>query len=187
MSTRITCPGCGRLLVLPPDCTAELLSCPRCLTRIDNPQAAGSIYAVQAEVPPVVPTALTPSPASRERRLRIDELDVDVRRDNQRTGCLMILLPVIGGAGIAISLLNVIDDLQYGEFPLLLLLLGVLTVLTLISAGWEAGHRQRAFSGRTVLRVLTISGFIISVGALLCVASLIYLFIVCLSHPPTFH
>ena len=55
MPTRITCPGCGRVLVLPSDCTAEVLSCPRCLTRIDNPQAAGPSTAVQAEAPPPKP------------------------------------------------------------------------------------------------------------------------------------
>jgi hypothetical protein len=181
MSTRITCQGCGRLLVLPPDCTAEVLSCPRCLTRIDNPQAAGSIYPLQAEVPPVRQTAVTPSPASRERGPRIAEMDVDVSRDNRRTGCLMILLPVIGGAGIAYALLGGVAMLGEGEFRPMLILLFVLTVLTLLSAGWGASRPKGAYLGRTVLGVLTIAGAIIGVGALLCVAALILLFAVCLS------
>lgn len=187
MSTRITCPGCGRALVLPSDCTAEVLSCPRCLARIDNPQASGAIYAVRAGEPPVRPNAVTPPPASGEHGPHIAEIDVDVTRDTRRTGCLMILLPVIGGAGIAYSLLIGVALLkEEGAFQPLLLLLGVLTVLTFLSAGWGVAHRNGTFLGRTVLRVLTITGVIISVGALLGVAALIFLFAVCLANGAKF-
>lgn len=186
MSTHITCPGCGRRLILPSDCTAEVLSCPRCLSRIDNPQAGSTAYAVQGEAPPVRDIAVTPSPTSLERGSRIADLDVDVTRDTRRTGCLMILLPVIGGAGIAFSLFNVVAGLPLGEFRPALFLIGMLTVLTLLSAVWEARHqkgtflRNGTFFGRTILGVLTISGAIIAVGGLLSFAAFILLFAVCL-------
>ncbi len=52
MATRITCPNCRRLLLLPPGCTAEVLSCPRCLAQIENPQAAETSIGLRPEVPP---------------------------------------------------------------------------------------------------------------------------------------
>lgn len=185
MSTRITCPGCGRTLLLPSDCTAELLSCPRCLTRINNPQAAPASTAVQTQMPPVREAAVTAAPAPSERGPRLPDLDVDVRRDNQRTGCLMTGLPVIGGIGIGYALLVSVAQLTEGWFQPLLVILGVLTVLTLLSAGWIAATKPSetpgAYIGRTVLGVLTVTGAIVSVGGLLLVAGVILLFVVCLS------
>lgn len=186
MSTRITCPGCGRILVLPPDCTAEVLSCPRCLTRIDNPQAAEVSTGVQVEAPPVRETAVTTSPTSFERGPRIADMDMDVTRDSRRTGCLMTLLPVLGGIGIAYALLLSFNQLWLVHDLLPLFhVLAVLTLLTLVSAGWVALNKPSGTPGtnigRTVLGVLTLTGAIIGVGGLLLVAALILLFGVCLS------
>ena len=60
MPLEITCPGCGRSLRLPIDCTAEMLSCPRCPGAYPNPQAPVTSTAVQAETP----AASTPSARS---------------------------------------------------------------------------------------------------------------------------
>ena len=185
MSMRITCPGCGRILVLPSDCTAEVLSCPRCLTRIDNPRTMEPFTGVQVEAPPVRETAVTSSPSPLDRGPRLADMDVDVRRDSRRTGCLMTLLPVMGGAGIAYAFAGGFSLLGQGEFRPLLVLLGVLTMLTLVSAGWVATHKPSgtpgANIGRTVLSLLTITGAIVGVGGLLMVAGVILLFVVCLS------
>ncbi len=186
MSTRLTCPGCGRILLLPADCTAETLSCPRCLARIPNPQAAPGPTAVQTTVssPPPPPTSLT-----RDRPWRPDrdvEVDVDVRRDNRRTGGCMIALAVLGALGLVYTLLGSTALAKEGVFEPLVILLGILAVATIISVvrvyGGQPGPSTGSKVGRTVLSVLTISGVLVATALLLIGAGVIFLFVVCLSH-----
>ncbi len=188
MTTRITCPNCRRLLLLPPGCTAEVLSCPRCLAQIDNPQTAEAPPSVLAETLPTRAPGVTPSRSpARGVPPRLPDVDGDVRRDNRRTGCLMTVLPVLGGLGIAydLAVLGRFADLTKGDFGPWLFFLGVLMVLTLISAAWVATHQPSETTGgnigRVVLGVLTVSGAIFGVGVLLGIAGLIFLFVVCLS------
>jgi hypothetical protein len=180
MSTHLTCPGCGRVLILPGGCTAEVLSCPRCLAHLDNPQTAARSADVQTETPPAR-SSITP-----ERLPFVADVDVEVRRDKRGTSVLMILLAALGSIGVAYALLGSFVMLREGEFLPLFCVLGVAVVLTLISAAWvathEPGETPAANIGRTVLGVLTISGVIIGVGTLLVVAGLILLFAVCLSN-----
>ena len=183
MPSEITCPDCGHILILPPDCITEVPSCPRCLTPLNNLRAAEASTAVQAEVLPEDKTAVTPSPTSLDSGPRIADLDVDVRRDNWRIGCPMTLLSLIGGLGIAYALLSGVPDLVQAVVSLLLVVLGVITMLTLLSAiaGWIEGKRFGTFLGRMVLEVLTITGALIGVGVLFLVVTLILLFVACVS------
>ncbi len=185
MNTRITCPNCRRLLLLPADCTAEVLSCPRCLTAIDNPQAAEAPTNVPAEAPPREPSVTSaplPAPVVPPRSA---EVDAEVRSDNRGTSRRMIFLAVLGGVGISYALLGSFALLGHGEIWQALLVLSALMVLTFFSAVWVIGSESDATIGgnigRIVLRVLTISGVIVAVGALLALAALILLFVVCLS------
>lgn len=184
MSTRLTCPGCGRSLLLPGDCTAETLSCPRCLTRIANPQASGGSTAIQTESPtPAAPAAASSAITASAPRLGAADLDVDVRRDSQGTSGCMIVLMVLGGLGLGLFALTGLAGGKEG----LTFVLGVLTVLTIISAIAVFLRPSRAAAGSELDRifrgVLAISG----VAVLLIVSILIFLFVVCLVNPPRFH
>ncbi len=186
MATRITCPNCRRLLLLPADCTAEVLSCPRCLTPIDNPQAAEAPISLPTEAPPAREPSVTAAPLpSPVVPPRIAEVDADVGRDNRGTGRRMIFLAVLGGVGISYALLGSFALLGQGEWWQALVVLSALMVLTLFSTVWviasESDTTIGGNLGRIVLRVLTISGAIVAVGVLLAIASLILLFVVCLS------
>lgn len=185
MASRITCPGCHRILMLPDDCTAEALSCPRCLANIPNPQAPGASTGVQAEPPsPAAPAAIRPEPARHGGRGPL--ADVDVRRDNRGVKGSVIVLAVLGSLGVCYALFGSLVLAQEDRvIQPLLLTLGVLAVLTLISACWVFVHRPSettgANIGRTILGVLTISGALVGIGLLLAVAGVILLFVVCLS------
>jgi hypothetical protein len=187
MSTRLTCPGCGRALLLPADCTAELLSCPRCLARIPNPQAPDTSAAIQATPPAAPPSAPPPAPV-RERGEwgRGVPVDVDVRRDSQRTNGCLVVLAVLGAIGICYALLGGMAMAQDRIFQPLLLTLGLLAVFTIASIAWVYSHRpSESVSGnigRTVLGVLTITGAVVTAGFLLVMSGLIILFVVCLAN-----
>ncbi len=187
MSMRLTCPGCGRSLLLPDDCTAELLSCPRCLANIPNPRTAPDSLAVQT-TPSPPPAGAPPSGVRRaEDWLPSPSVDVDVRRDNHRTGPLSFALAILGGIGVSIALLGsfgaAIGDASFG---LLRSTMVALVVLTLLSAFTVIGSRPSptigANIGRTVLRLLTITGAIIAIGSLLVAAMFIFALVVCLSN-----
>ncbi len=181
MSTRITCPGCHRSLLLKVDCTAEALSCPRCLARIPNPQARVTSTEVQAETP-AASTPASPSAGITERSPWpcAADVDVDVRRDSRRTSGCLIALAVLGGIGVSWALLGGIVAANEGADGVLLSILGFLLMLTVVSAVWVFAHHPGetpgAHIGRTMLGVLTISGVLV----LLLVAVLIFLFVVCL-------
>ena len=184
MSMRITCPKCRRQLLLPSDCTAEVLSCPGCRTEIANPQSTPASTGVQAEAPsPLRESPVTPSPIIAPK-LRIDDVDGDVPRDGVGTSRLRVLLPVLGGLGTAYALLlGGLFMLKDGEFWPLLIFLAVLAMFTLFRAARVADRHPRdtsgAFIGRTVLGVLTYMGAIVGVGLLLAVATLVFLLAVC--------
>jgi hypothetical protein len=180
MATRITCPRCGRQLLLPEDCTAELLSCPRCLGQLNNPQASSST-AIQTEAPPP-PSPVTGSLGSQSApRPRVADLDVEVRRDNRGMRGLLLVLALFGSFGVGYALLGSFALLMSGEYQALLGILGILAVLTVISAVWVAmnrpGETPGAFIGRTMIALLTIVG----VGVALLLAALILLFTVCIA------
>jgi hypothetical protein len=112
-------------------------------------------------------------------------VDLTVARDNHGMSCLMIGLAILGSLGVSYALLGGFAILKQGEYQPLFFVLGVLTVLTLISAGWvwvrKPSRTVGANIGRTFLGVLTISGVLVGVGGLLMLAALILLFAVCLS------
>jgi hypothetical protein len=184
MSARITCPGCNRVLLLPNDCTADVLSCPRCLARIPNPQAPRASDAVQAEPPLSQPVGIRPEMAARGGPIA----DVDVRRDNQGVKGSVVVLAVLGILGICYALFGSLVMAQEEKaIQPLLITLGMLAVLTAISAFWVFVRRPSetigANIGRTVLGVLRISGVMMGVGVLLMLAAWIVLFVVCLFNP----
>jgi hypothetical protein len=186
MPTQITCPSCHRLLALPDDCTARLLSCPRCLAQIENPQAADRSSAVQAEAPPP-PAAVTPTRQVPFARLQhVADVDVEARWDNRGTSALTIVLAVLGSLGIGYALLGSVTLVRAGLYRPVLVLLGGLTILTLISGGYvfsrNPGETAGATIGRALLNVLRISGVIVAVGGLLLLAAVILLFVVCLAN-----
>lgn len=185
MSTRLTCPGCGRALLLPADCTAELLSCPRCLARIPNPQALDTSAAIQA-TPSAAPPSAPPSTSVTERSAQMPRVDVDVRRDSQRTNGCLVVLAVLGAIGICYALLGGMAMAHDRIFQPLLVTLGLLAVFTIASIAWVYSHRpSESVSGnigRTVLGVLTLTGAIVTAGFLLVMAGVIILFVVCLAN-----
>jgi hypothetical protein len=185
MSTRLTCPGCGRTLLLPDDCTAELLSCPRCLAHIPNPQAGDTSAAVQTTPSPPPPAVLATGVQRGPRRLSSPDVDVDVRRDNRGTSALMIVLAVFGGLGVAYALsIGFALAQESKSLQPILYLLVFLAVITLIS-GLVVLTRPSATLGanigRTILGVLSITGAIIVVGVLSAVAFFIFALAICLS------
>jgi hypothetical protein len=188
MSTRLTCPGCGRILLLPADCMTETVSCPRCLAMIPNPQVAPGPTAVQTTLPPApAPAAPSPSAVTQSRPwVREMDVDVDVRRDSRRTSGCMIALAVLGALGLVYILLGSAALAKEGTFQPLLIVLGILGVATVISLvrvyGGQPSPSTGRNLGRTVLGVLTISGVIIATGLLLIGAGVIFLLVVCLSH-----
>ena len=182
MSTRISCPGCGRSLRLPTDCTAETLSCPRCLARIPNPQASVTSAAIQAATP-AAPAPAAPSTSITEQGPwpRAASVDVDVRRDSRRTSGCLIALAVLGGIGVSWALLgSVVVASESGTLEILFTVLGVLLVFTVSSGLGVFLFRRSATAGanigRTILGVLAMSGVLV----LLLVAGLIFMFVACL-------
>jgi hypothetical protein len=184
MSTHLTCPGCGRSLLLPGDCTAETLSCPRCLSRITNPQAPGNPTAIQTEAPaPSAPAAPSRAITASAPRIGAADLDVDVRRDSQGTSGCMIVLMVLGGLGLGLFALTGLAAGREG----LMFFLGVPAVLAISSAIAVFLRPSEATAGSELGRIfralLAISGVVV----LLIVSILIFLFVVCLVNPPRFH
>jgi hypothetical protein len=175
-------------LLLPADCMAETLSCPRCLALISNPQAAPVPSAVQTTVPSApAPAAPSPSAVTQGRPwVRDRDVDLDVRHDTRRTSGCMIALAVLGALGLVYILLGSAALAREGTFQPLLLVLGILAVATLISLARVYGGRPSQSTGRnigrTVLGVLTISGALVVAGLLLIGAGVIFLLVVCLSH-----
>jgi hypothetical protein len=188
MSTRLTCPGCHRVLLLPSDCTAETVSCPRCLALIPNPQAAPGPTAVQETLPPAPAPAAVPPSAVTKARLRAPEVDVDVevRRDTRRTSGCMIALAVLGAVGLIYTVLGSAALAKGGVFQPLMVVLAILTVATLISVARVYADRPSESTarniGRTVLSVLTISGVLVATALLLIGAGVIFLLVICISH-----
>lgn len=180
MSTRITCPSCNRLLMLPDDCTADVLSCPRCLARIPNPQAPRTSESVQVERP------AAPRAEAISRGGPHPLADMDVRRDNRGVKGSVIVLAVLGSLGICYALMgSFFGGVMEGEVWPMLVVLGVLAVLTAISALWVFSRPSETIGsniGRTVLGVLTITGALFGVGFLLAVAGMILMLVVCLSN-----
>jgi hypothetical protein len=185
MSQRIPCPHCHRQLLLPADCTAEMLSCPSCHAEIANPQTTAS-PPEPAAVPPSPQSAVTASPSPLVPGLRLDDGERDTPRDSHGASRSTVFLASLGGLGIAYALLGSFTLLKDGEFRPLLILLSVLVIFTLFSAALAANRHPRdtmtGFLGRTILGVLTITGVGVGVGLLLAVAAAIILFAVCLSN-----
>jgi hypothetical protein len=179
MSSRLTCPGCGRFLLLPGDCTAEKLTCPRCLADIANPQAPDASSGVQTGAPAARPS--TPAPSAVTPRVEWTRgVDGDVRRDSRGTSGCLVLLATLGGIGVvSLAWLSLAIGAQAVIFTLIALL-----VLTVISVAWVARHPREEAEGsvasRTVFGVLVISGTIM----LLVIAVLIFFLVVCMMNPP---
>lgn len=186
MSQRIPCPHCHRQLLLPADCTAEMLSCPSCHAEIANPQTTRPSPPAPDATPPSPQSAVTASPTPLVPGLRLDDGERDTPRDSHGASRGTVFLASLGGLGIAYGLLGGFSLLKGGEFRPLLILLSVLVIFALFSAARAANRHPRdtmtGFLGHTILGVLTIAGVGVGVGLLFAVAAVIILFAVCLSN-----
>jgi hypothetical protein len=115
MSERIKCPSCSAGLILPESARGSPTTCPRCLAEVSVPEWRREADAIQTERPErregasscprcgrtVEPIWITcpwcEEPLRGRERGRNGAADLDVRRDTKRTGCLVIVLAVIGG------------------------------------------------------------------------------------------
>jgi hypothetical protein len=207
MSERISCPGCKRVLRLPPDCTDPWLSCPLCLAKIRNPQAEGVAEhpreerpAGQGEEAPRDRTCPSCGAAverrwmicpfceatlrRRRRRRRRAGADVDARRDISTTGVVMILLAVLGGIGITVALVTSFAALGQNEAGPLFVTLAFLFVLALVSTAIVLGraqHSEQPTAARIVVGTLSLAGILIAGSCVLSVAGFIFLLAVCLA------
>ena len=120
MSNVVDCPECKTRLRVAEGTRAPFLSCPRCLARVANPQAAVDASASPvAAVPLTCPACTKPveavmlfCPHCEEplREYRNEPVDGTVRRDSRRTSVALIVLAVIG----ALPLLNLLGIVVMG-------------------------------------------------------------------------
>ncbi len=115
MSERIKCPSCGAGLILSEMAGEWRATCPRCLAEIDVPMATPAPDAVQEQRPEPARGMRRPARIAAERveavwprcpwcgellrgqqSLRYGHVDLDVRRDTQRTSGFAIGLAIIG-------------------------------------------------------------------------------------------
>jgi hypothetical protein len=205
MTDTITCPGCGRRLVLPAGIEADLLSCPKCLAQIPNPRrqevpAAAGIQTELAPARPVVPTcpfceeAVEPSwrfcpncnaPLREPRRTHAAPVDDEVRKDTRNASGCIIFLAVLGGVGSFLVLMTWLkfagsDAGAVGEaFLIFFCVLALAAVVAIV----QLARGKTATAGKVVVGTLATFGGLI----LVWFAFLVFLFIVCLVNPPKFH
>jgi hypothetical protein len=178
MTDVITCPGCGRRLVLPAGVEADFLSCPKCLAQIPNPR--------QRDAPATAGIQTGPTaPRWEPHRLRSASLDDEVQGDTRKaTGCIG-LLAVLGGVG---SFLVLATWLKFaGSEPgavseSLVALFSVLAVAAVVAIV-QLARGKTPTAGNVVVGTLATFGGLI----LVWFAFLIFLFLVCLVNPPRFH
>jgi hypothetical protein len=112
-------------------------------------------------------------------------VDVDVRRDQRRTGCGIILLAVLGVLGLAYGLTGTAIALKEGVgWPLLALLVVVAVAVGISALRVYRRPQQPAGAqgvGRVVLNTLALLGGVVAAWLVLAVAAVIILFVVCLS------
>jgi hypothetical protein len=184
MTQRFVCQSCGRGLRVPEGCTEPLLTCPHCLAEVANPAASPmASQDIQAELPSPAPGsgAIQTSPLP---SLGVG-VDLDVRRDQHRTGCGIRLLAALGGLGLVYGLVGTAIAANEGEFwPLLallafLVLVGGISTLRVYRRPQPPTGTQGA--GQVLLRTLTVLGVVVGAGCLLAGAAVIYLFVLCFS------
>ena len=188
MPQQVKCEACGRWLRLPDDLQEQLLTCPRCLANVPNPNrarpaasatAAGDTSTAVTETYPVSPPVTTPSSSLRRASLSVDR---DVRQDTRGTGCGLIGLAVLGAIGLALSLIpsfGIAAQLR-STGPLIPITLVVL-VLAGIATGIMFARTHGNPTARGVGRV--IFGTLVGAGVLVLVilAGLVFLFIACMA------
>ena len=120
------------------------------------------------------------------RLQHVADVDVEARWDKRGTSALTIVLTILGSLGIGYALLGGVSLAGAGLYRPVLVLLGGLTILTLISSGYvfsrNPGETAGATIGRALLNVLRISGVVVIAGGLLLLAAVILLFVVCLAN-----
>ncbi len=186
MATRISCPSCTRLLLLPADCTAEVLTCPQCRAEIPNPQGTNTPSPVQAELPPARETSSPPPsiPSPLIPDFRND--DVDFRDNRDEMSKWTVTLSVCGGLGIAYALFGSFVALRGGGIWPLLIVTSVLMVFVLFSTvavlRRHPNDSMGTLAGRIILGTLSTIGVGVSVVVLLGLATFIVMFVVCLAN-----
>lgn len=186
--TPLPCPSCRARLQIPPGLASKLLTCPRCLAGIQNPHAAPTI-------PPPDPTSKRPCPMCAEdidTRARIcpicgEPLDaetvaieVDVARDNTLLTVGLLGLATLGALGIAHILFVHRSSMHPVRWSVLIaIFVGV------VGAGIALNLKKHdpvaRGVGRAILGTLATAGALIVLAFLLAIATLIYLFVVCLT------
>ncbi len=186
MATRISCPSCTRLLLLPADCTAEVLTCPQCRAEIPNPQGTNTPSPVQVELPPAREVgSLPPSiPSSILPDFRND--DEEFRDSRGAISKWTVTLSVCGGLGISYALFGSFVALGEGELWPLLVVASMLMVFVLFSTvavfRRHPNDTMGTLIGRIILGTLSTIGLGVSVVVILGLAVFIVLFVVCLAN-----
>jgi len=199
----IACPRCSSQLRVADDEGHEL-TCPRCLAAVPAPAAA-----VTASAPPAAPegsrraeagecpfcsAAVEPGwshcprcrgPLRRSGRgPRRGGLDRDIRRDNRGIGVGMILLAVLGGYGLAQTLLGILM-LWFGGGQPGASVIGLLLLLAMLAAVFAFFYLRRPeatrSAGGAIVRVLAVAGGVTVGLYALTLAFVILLFVVCVA------
>lgn len=215
MATRVTCPGCGKVLQVPAGCDAAELTCPHCLGIVPNPSAptgaavSAAVGAIQTTPTPGAPRTTPSCPhcgesvdptwrwcpacgrSTKYAGLATPDLDVDVRRDHRRAGCVLASLPVLGGLGVAYLLIGGLSmgaDEGFGLVLAVLLVLGVIVGVWSWCLGKKSGRPVTSRDvGHAVVGTLRVAGILVGSMVVLGFASFIVLFAICLSGGMRWH
>ena len=182
MSERIKCPVCSVGLILPESAQWSSVTCPRCLAVVTALEAGRDAAAIQ-----------TDRPEEREERISLhqrgwdDAPDIDVRRDMKRTGCLVIVLAVIGGLSLGLLAVYALAGFWFGggsqdpdsviDLAVLLLLLTGFT--TLIVCMRLRGHPIAVGFHRVAVGSLAMAGGLVTLGGLTVLTIFIFFLIIC--------
>jgi hypothetical protein len=194
------CPGCKARLRIAEGIDTPTVTCPRCLAEAPNlrTQAAPA----QAEpVPqghiscPRCGKAVLPhyyfcphcnaAIYGREAHADKDDAEREVQGDTKRTGCLLIVLAVLGVIGTVsygLPLMGAaLADRDRTAAQVLTISVAVLIVIAgvVLAFGWG-----RWTIGESILRVFAAIGAVMVAGVVLIAALVIFLFIVCLAGGP---
>jgi uncharacterized paraquat-inducible protein A len=201
MSQSLTCPRCSTALRVPTDAGDQSATCPRCLAEIPIAARQG-VTTAPANVPELERVGAQwrfcpncEEPLWRQgRHGRERSIELDVRRDNTALTVCMILLAVLGGTGLALTLLAAAavqaadgkPDMPISIALIVLFVSGLIGSLTVVL------RKDKPSTGRAIglaaFRSLTIAGILFLLFCLACVAVGIYVFVACLTGPgPSFH
>jgi hypothetical protein len=162
MGERMTCPGCQQALRLPANRRIRWLTCPRCLSRVANPEvpAAEGIQAEPPAGPAPRPDAIQVGPASPP------DTGTDGDRDyTAGEGCL-VLLGLLGGLVLVVVVLSAISEARHGKFAVaagttvgLVIVVGISAAAVASWGGSKKGEGE--LPGRAFFGTLALSGCLV--------------------------